>query len=140
MLAKSPFWMAGLFVMLAPAVVVQAQLPELTRRVDSIPTLRQQAENGAPSPSDADGGVHPDLVAHMNDLRRYEEKRSLAQQAAMEQAEQRRARLAAARWYGHSPLRPMVSSMPMMGDYFPVISTDVNRPVQYLQFRAAAGF
>jgi hypothetical protein len=139
MLAKSPFWMAGLFVMLAPAVVVQAQLPEMTRRVDSIPDLRQQVENGEPSPSDVSGGVHPDLVSHMNDLRRYEESRSLAQLAAIEKAEQRRARLAAARWYGHSPLRPIVSSLPVMGDYFPAVRTDVHRPVQWFQIRASSG-
>jgi hypothetical protein len=88
------------------------------------------------SPSDLNGGVHPDLLLHMQEIQRYESRNDLARQAAVEKAQQRRARLAASRWYGHTPLRPMVSSIPTMGSYFPVWSSDVTRPIQWFHVRA----
>jgi len=84
------------------------------------------------SPSDLPPpNVHPDLWAQLQQMRRYETPRQIARLKAMEEAEQRRARLNAQRWYGYSPLRPVVSATPTMGNYFPIWNTDVPRPFRW---------
>jgi hypothetical protein len=102
--------------------------------------LRAGQDSASPSdasPSDMVEGIHPDLLMHLQEMQRYETARDGGRAAAAEKARQRRARLAAARWYGHSPLRPMVSSIPMMGSYFPVSNSDVTRPAQWFHTRSA---
>jgi hypothetical protein len=124
---STAFWI-GTWLVTTWSLSAQAQFPEIPRDGNELP---------AASPNDPQGGIHPDLLRQMQEIQRYEARQDLAQQGAMEKAQQRRARLAAARWYGHSPLRPMVSSIPTMGTYFPVWSSDVTRPAQWFHIRAS---
>jgi len=97
----------------------------------------QDAEVSAPpkagqvSPSDLPPAVDPDTWAHLQRMRRYENPRQMARMKAAEEAQQRRARLSAQRWFGYSPLRPIVGVTPSMGNYYPVWNTDVPRPFRW---------
>lgn len=88
-------------------------------------------DGAANLPSDPLGPVHPDLLMHLQEMQRYADPQSLARARAIEKAQMRQARISASKWYGHSPLRPMVSSLPAMGSYYPIWNTDVARPRQW---------
>ena len=96
------------------------------------PTRTPPSRDAAPvSPSDLPAPIHPDAWAHLQQMRRYETPRQVARLKAAEEAQQRRARLSAQRWYGYSPLRPIVGATPTMGNYYPVWNTDVPRPFRW---------
>jgi len=87
---------------------------------------------GQVSPSDLPPpDVDPDTWAHLQRMRRYENPRQMARMKAAEEAQQRRARLNSQRWYGYSPLRPIVGATPTMGNYYPIWNTDVRRPLRW---------
>lgn len=58
-------------------------------------------------------------------LQRYQDDAAaslkIRQLKAQQRAAQRQARIDSAKWYGHSPLRPVVSSLPYMETYSPII-------------------
>jgi hypothetical protein len=78
-----------------------------------------------PSPSDLPA---PRLHVQTGSQHGYVTPREIARMRAAAEAEQRHARLSAQRWYGYSPLRPIVSADPTMSNYFPIWNTDVARP------------
>jgi hypothetical protein len=85
---------------------------------------------GPPSPSDL--AVPPAARAAAEyDWQRYQNPRDIARQRSAAEADQRQARLSAQRWYGYSPLRPVVSAVPATSNYFPIWNTDVPRPFQW---------
>lgn len=83
-----------------------------------------------PSPSDQRAALPHDLLMHLRDMQRYGDEYSLARQRAIEKAEARQARISAAKWFGYSPSRPHVSSVPSMSSYYPIWNTDVRYPTQ----------
>jgi hypothetical protein len=100
-----------------------------------VSAAQAQDEPGLPaggqfSPSDLPPPVQP-LWQPAQDSRSYLEPRQIARQKSAEEAELRRSRLSAQRWYGYSPLRPTVMANPIMGNYFPIWNTDVYRPRQW---------
>src|SRR4051812_8715194 len=62
----------------------------------------------------------PEMRAYLDELRRNDEPKMNARRAAMQKAEQRRARLAAQAWYGYSNLRPIVNPFPITSSYSPM--------------------
>ena len=104
------------------AVMVQAQDAEAP------PTPPAGAQV---SPSDLPPAVDPDTWAHLQRMRRYDSPRQMARMKAAEEAQQRRARLSSQRWYGYTPLRPIVGATPTMGNYYPIWNTDVPRPLRW---------
>jgi hypothetical protein len=109
-----------LAIVLATATDVNAQEP-----------ADGQAAAGAgqiASPSDLPPPIHPEVWRQLEQIRRYDSPRTIARMKAAEEAQQRRARLNAQRWYGYSPLRPIVGATPSMGNYYPIWNTDVPRP------------
>ena len=136
--------LAGTLLVFVTSFAVSAQ--DLDRVGNGHATARPpQARHDEASPSDLlpagtmasmVEGIHPDLLMHLQEMQRYDAARDGGRAAAAEKARQRRARLAASRWYGHSPLRPTVSSIPMMGNYFPVFNSDVSRPAQWYHTRS----
>ncbi|MDP6447967.1 MAG: hypothetical protein QF805_29510, partial [Pirellulaceae bacterium] len=68
-------------------------------------------------PNDEAGNIDPRVWLYVNELKRYEDPKRAVRRNAELRAQQRRARLASQRWYGISPLRPTVSSIPAMSHY-----------------------
>src|SRR5262245_10743217 len=90
-----------------------------------------QAQDGGKaeaSPSDLPPpGIQPDVWSHLQAMRQYESPRQIARMKAAEEAQQRRSRLSSQRWYGYTPLRPIIGATPSMGNYYPIWNTDVGR-------------
>jgi hypothetical protein len=113
-------------VLVTAAVIARAQDAE---------AVNPPANQGQVSPSDLPPDIHPDTWAHLQRMRRYENPRQMARLKAAEEAQQRRARLNSQRWYGYSPLRPIVGATPTMGNYYPIWNTDVPRPFRWYGMR-----
>jgi hypothetical protein len=63
------------------------------------------------------------MSLYMEHQRRLDDPWYIIRQKAKQRAAQRQARIDAAKWYGHSPLRPSVSSFPHVQNYNPVVMT-----------------
>ena len=63
----------------------------------------------------SDVTVTPEMWMYLHDYQSNKDTKHLILKRAQERAQQRRARLAAQHWYGHSPLRPTANSIPQMG-------------------------
>jgi hypothetical protein len=90
-----------------------------------------QAQDEPAAPSDLPPPTEPQLQQTWREARPYLEPREIARQKSAEEAEMRRSRLSAQRWYGYSPLRPIVMADPSSGNYFPIWNTDLRRPRQW---------
>jgi hypothetical protein len=76
----------------------------------------------APAVNDAAEKGHtltPDMYRYLIDLQRYGGPVNVTQQRAMIEADQRKQRLAAMKWYGYSNSRPVAGATPFMGTYGP---------------------
>jgi len=67
----------------------------------------------------AAGGLTPtsEMWFYQEQLRQYMDPKMSLRRIAEEKARQRRARLAAMRWYGYSNMRPTVGTDPVHGDW-----------------------
>lgn len=81
------------------------------------------------------GDVAPtvDMWFYEQELQRYENPKNAVRRKAEERAVQRRARLAAQRWFGFSPTRPPASSDPIHGDYSPTWTGRGHYPFRWSQ-------
>jgi hypothetical protein len=61
----------------------------------------------------------PEMYRYLADLQRYGGPQDVSRMRAMAEAEQRKERLNAMRWYGYSNSRPMATATPFMGTYGP---------------------
>jgi len=114
--------MSATSLVITAAVMARAQDPDSA----TLPSPDAQV-----SPSDLPPATHADTWAHLQQMRRYESPRQIARMKAAEEAQQRRARLNSQRWYGYSPLRPIVGATPTMGNYYPIWNTDVHRSYRW---------
>lgn len=61
-----------------------------------------------------------DMWFYLQELRRYDDPQVMVRRKAEQKAAQRRARLAAMRWYGWMQGRPIANPVPSMGYYSPM--------------------
>jgi hypothetical protein len=65
---------------------------------------------------------------YLQELRRYDDPQVMIRRKAEKKARQRRQRLAAMKWYGYSPSRPMANPVPIMGYHSPMWSGNGGDP------------
>ncbi len=63
---------------------------------------------------------NPELWVYLHEMRRYDDPKSILRRKAEERSAHRRRRLESQKWYGYSPLRPMATSIPQMGEPAPM--------------------
>lgn len=77
----------------------------------------------APAPTTAIEGVtpsdNPELWVYLNEQRRYDDPKMILIRRAQQRTAERQFRLASQKWYGFSPLRPMATPIPQMGEAAP---------------------
>jgi hypothetical protein len=62
------------------------------------------------------------MLMYLQAMRRYDDPQQAVRRNAEQRAAERRARIAAMKWYGFSNSRPQASPTPFMGTYSPVWS------------------
>jgi hypothetical protein len=104
--------LAILSALLSPhRLVAQEPTPAPSRDVTERFPVVPDWETGAPTES---------MWFYLQELRRYDDPRTVTRRVAEEKADQRRARLAAQKWYGYLAGRPLASHTPFMGTYSPM--------------------
>jgi len=100
----------------------------------AVPALAQQP---TPPSTKSDDFTDPskapslDVWFYLQAMRRYDDPKQAVRRKAEAKAEQRRARMAARKWFGISNLRPTVSHVPWMGTYGPRWSGNSYDPLQW---------
>lgn len=106
---------AFLFVALLNAkLLAQQPMPTLVEQ----PTPATETVAAASELPELDSGAQTESMwFYLQELRRYDDPRTVIRRKAEKKAEQRRTRLAAQKWYGYSGGRPLASHTPFMGTY-----------------------
>ncbi len=73
-----------------------------------------------------------DMWFYLQELRRYDDPQVVIRRKAELKAQQRRQRLAAMKWYGYSPSRPMANPTPSMGVSSPMWIGNGADPYQWI--------
>lgn len=74
----------------------------------------------------------PEMYRYLSDLQRYGGPQDLVRQRAIREADQRKDRLNAMRWYGYSNSRPMAAATPFTSSYGPRWTGNVRgQPMQW---------
>ena len=73
----------------------------------------------------------PEIWFYQEQLRRYEDPRVTIRQNAEQRAEQRRARIAAMKWYGFSNSRPQANPTPWGAAYSPMWTSNSANPFHW---------
>ena len=97
--------------------VAFAQQP-LVSRIDRLPTAPGPTV-GIPSMTSSAPQITPEMWMYLQEQRRHDDPALAIRRKAESKADQRVARISAAKWYGYSNSRPEASSIPFMGDYSP---------------------
>jgi hypothetical protein len=69
-------------------------------------------------PGQREPTLTPEMYRYISDLQRYGGPNDLVRQRAQREADLRKERLTAMRWYGYSNLRPMAGVTPFMGQTY----------------------
>ncbi|MFH1266594.1 MAG: hypothetical protein ABIK89_12770 [Planctomycetota bacterium] len=81
----------------------------------------------------------PEMWFYQQYAEQYQDPKVAVRQKAEERAAQRRARIAAQKWYGFSNIRPTAGIDPVHGDYSPAWSgRNANYPFRWSGYGAAA--
>jgi hypothetical protein len=73
-----------------------------------------------------------DMWFYLQELRRYDDPQVMIRRVAERKAEQRRQRLAAMKWFGYCPSRPMANPIPSMGVHSPMWIGGGPHPYQWI--------
>ena len=84
--------------------------------VDEAANVKQKAAVDAPPKLDTSNAPSKESLV-LRHQRNAETSLKIRQMKAQQRAAQRQARIDSAKWYGHSPLRPVVSSLPYFHSY-----------------------
>ena len=85
-----------------------------TANSQETPTAKDKEPTGPIVELPSDVSVTPEMWMYLHEYQSNKDPKQAIRKRAEFRAKQRRARLAAQRWYGHSPLRPTANSLPQM--------------------------
>jgi hypothetical protein len=77
------------------------------------------AKDVDPPQAEKEHTLTPEMYRYLSDLQRYGGPQDLTRVRAAREADQRKERLAAMRWYGYSNSRPMAAATPFTSQYGP---------------------
>ena len=84
------------------------------------------------SPLEADVAQTEDMWFYLQELRRYDDPQMAIRRKAELKGRQRRQRLAAMKWFGYSPSRPMANPIPSMGYASPMWAGNGSDPYLWI--------
>ena len=77
-------------------------------------------DTAEPAPVDGVTAPTEDMWFYLQELRRYDDPQVMIRRREERKAEQRRMRLAAMKWFGFSPSRPIANPVPFYGTAAPI--------------------
>lgn len=77
------------------------------------------AKDVDPPQAEKEHTLTPEMYRYLSDLQRYGGPQDLTRVRAQREADQRKERLSAMRWYGYSNSRPMAAATPFTSQYGP---------------------
>jgi hypothetical protein len=87
------------------------------QEIKFVPEQEEAAKVETPAPKEHT--LTPEMYRYLSDLQRYGGPQDLTRQRAQREADLRKERLNAMRWYGYSNSRPMAAATPFTSSYGP---------------------
>jgi hypothetical protein len=110
----------SLAIVAAMAALAMAQQPNDHQQVSAEQAIDPQLN------------LTPEMLLYLQAMRRYDDPKQAVRRNAEQKADQRRARLAALKWYGFSNQRPQAAPTPFTTTYSPVWTGNVWDPYRWV--------